>query len=117
MDNKVKQCLIYLNSNFKNKLLNSFIKQDIEELEKSGINFISPEQFYQLNDTFNNIYQLYIKNIDNTIIKQDKSNQHVICPNCKSTDVTVQYSQLLFGDEIETEIINCKYCGGTFTNL
>ena len=34
MDNKVRQCLMYINSNYKNKLLNAFIKQDIEDLVK-----------------------------------------------------------------------------------
>jgi DNA-directed RNA polymerase subunit M/transcription elongation factor TFIIS len=117
MDNKVRQCLMYINSNYKNKLLNAFIKQDIEDLENSGIEFTSPEQFYKLNPKFSEIYNQYIINSDNTLIKQDKSNQHIVCPNCKSTDVTIQYSQLLFGDEVETEIISCKYCGGNFTNM
>jgi DNA-directed RNA polymerase subunit M/transcription elongation factor TFIIS len=117
MDNKVRQCLMYINSNYKNKLLNAFIKQDIEDLENSGIEFTSPEQFYKLHPKFSEIYNQYIINSDNTLIKQDKSNQHVVCPNCKSTDVTIQYSQLLFGDEVETEMISCKYCGGTFTNM
>lgn len=117
MDDKVKMCLQYIGKDMRNKLLNSLIKRDIEELEQSGVEFTTPEQFYQLNKEFRDSYEQHSISKNVKISLQDKSGLHVACQNCKSKDIIVQYSQMLFGDEVETEIISCNYCGASFTNL
>lgn len=117
INEKVKSCLNYLKSGTKNKLLNSFLKEDIIEYEKSGKKFNNPLDFYQTNDSLKVFYDQYLLSKNINIVKQNKNTTNIVCPNCKSSDITIQYKQFLSGDEVETQIINCNYCGGSYTNL
>lgn len=115
-DNKVRACLNFLRMTTKNRLLNSFLREDITEYEHiTGTKFAEPVNFYQLNDQFKSTYNLHLASTNLKFTKNEK-NTTITCPNCKSTDIIVQYKQLLSGDEVETEIIQCNYCGGSFTN-
>lgn len=117
IDNKVRMCLGFMRTSGKNKLLNAFIREDINEYEKTtGKTFNEPVDFYQLNDEFKTRYNLYLSSQNLKFTKHEK-NATIACPNCKSHDVIVQYKQFLSGDEVETQVIQCNYCGGVYTNL
>lgn len=117
IDNKVRLCLNFLKINTKNKLLNSFLREDIEQYEKlMGKDFVEPVEFYQMHPEFSQKYNLYLMSKNLAFTKNEK-NTSVTCPNCKSSDVNVTYKQFLSGDEVETQVIQCNYCGGTYTNL
>lgn len=117
IDSKVRHCLNFLRATSKNKLLNAFIRKDIEQYEQlKGKSFNEPVDFYQINDEFKSKYNLYLSGKGLKFTKNEK-NTTISCPNCKSLDVIVQYKQFLSGDEVETEIIQCNYCGGMYTNL
>lgn len=117
MDNKVRMCLNFLRISAKNKLLNSFLREDIIEYEsQTGQKFNEPVDFYKINDEFKARYNISLTSKNLKFTKNEK-NITISCPNCKSTDVIVQYKQFLSGDEVETEVIQCNYCGGVYTNL
>lgn len=113
MDSKIKQCLNFVQYSYKNKLLNTLLKQDIEELEKTTP-FEYPEQFYEKNDHIVVAYN-ELKKLNE--IKIEKEKMGMVCPKCKSDNIIIRYSQMLHGDEVETQEIFCNFCGGSFTNL
>lgn len=117
LDKKIRFCLNFLRVNTKNSLLNAFVREDILEYEKlKNAEFVEPVNFYQLNDEFKLKYSMYMASKNFKFVKNEK-NSTIACPNCKSLDVIVQYKQFLAGDEVETEVIQCNYCGGVYTNL
>lgn len=117
LDKKIRFCLNFLRVNTKNNLLNAFVREDILEYEKlKKTEFVEPVNFYQLNDEFKLKYNMYMASKNFKFVKNEK-NTTIACPNCKSLDVIVQYKQFLAGDEVETEVIQCNYCGGVYTNL
>lgn len=111
---KILLCLNYVHSSTKNKLLNNYLRQDIEEFEKLYGEFSSPDQFYEKNEYMRDAYE-ELKRIKNIEIEKEKMT--IVCPICGSNDVSVKYNQLRSGDEEESIQIKCNFCGGLSTDF